>query len=736
MYAMLQKILVCFLLLNLGGTGLNAQCAILVNCPAGPDTICDPAFNNAKFWHETYWFDPLHNSHDLAEGNVDLPLYVLDSCGTGNVTISYVLLLDLNNDGLRETAVTSDNLPAANIVNYGNAVNPGYTGGTPRNFDERLVTAAQKYRFGLSQNISDDTLVARVRWINATDTINARLPAGTHRIEWRLQQGTVVKTGQYNFTVRDCFPPLLLCRTGFSVYLDPAGTVEVALPALLISAADNYTPTAQLLLSLQEAEASPGFPVDSTGNTVPNLNFNCSALGFHLLEVWAKDKAGLTDHCQTFVIVEDSGFVCSPPPPIISEVCIKNFCDGQGVEGATFNLQGGNPADTPQPIFSNGITPATGCILMAIPSPPANTLFFANKDDNPLNGVSTYDLVLISRHILGLQPLGSPYKMIAADVNQSNSITTFDMVELRKLILGIYQKLPNNTSWRFVDAAFVFPNADNPFQTAFPEGVSLPNIVASTAAADFFGIKIGDVNCSALTYAPPPEDRSATVLLLPDAELTAGTIIDIALRPAEAGAWLGTQGSLLFDAEKLGVEDITSSKLPGWSANNRAFLPGQVNWSWSSPTRILLFPGDTLLTVRLKALAPVRLRDVLSFSATSAEPVSALRSEAYAIDGSRLPLALQFSASDYLSDAGSWVFSPQPNPTAAGVTIPLRLAQAEQGLLEIMDLTGRTVFSSTRSLDAGAQLLEVPAAAFPQPGLYAWRMRAGHTIRTGKLVKI
>jgi hypothetical protein len=39
------------------------------------------------------------------------------------------------------------------------------------------------------------------------------------------------------------------------------------------------------------------------------------------------------------------------------------------------------------------------------------------------------DLVLISKHILGLEPLNSPYKMIAADANKSNSITTFDIVE-------------------------------------------------------------------------------------------------------------------------------------------------------------------------------------------------------------------------------------------------------------------------------------------------------------------
>ena len=72
------------------------------------------------------------------------------------------------------------------------------------------------------------------------------------------------------------------------------------------------------------------------------------------------------------------------------------------------------------------------------------------KVDNPLNGVSTYDLVLISRHILGLTPL-SGFKMLAGDANTSGTLTNFDIVELRKQILGIYYNLPESRSWRFID---------------------------------------------------------------------------------------------------------------------------------------------------------------------------------------------------------------------------------------------------------------------------------------------
>ena len=79
--------------------------------------------------------------------------------------------------------------------------------------------------------------------------------------------------------------------------------------------------------------------------------------------------------------------------------------------------------------------------------------------------------------------------MIAADANMSGSITTFDIVELRKLILGIYQTLPNNTSWRFVDKSFVFPNPANPFSALFPEFISIQNLSTSSTANDFVSMR-------------------------------------------------------------------------------------------------------------------------------------------------------------------------------------------------------------------------------------------------------
>ena len=73
-------------------------------------------------------------------------------------------------------------------------------------------------------------------------------------------------------------------------------------------------------------------------------------------------------------------------------------------------------------------------------------------NDPELSGLSTFDMVLIARHILAVSPLVGAQAM-AADFNNSGSVTTFDMVQLRLLILGI-ENAPYRISpeWLFLNA--------------------------------------------------------------------------------------------------------------------------------------------------------------------------------------------------------------------------------------------------------------------------------------------
>jgi len=101
------------------------------------------------------------------------------------------------------------------------------------------------------------------------------------------------------------------------------------------------------------------------------------------------------------------------------------------------------------------------------------------KDINHDNGLSTFDIVILTKHILGLETMPEAWQLIAGDVNASGTNSTFDVVEMRRLILFLQTEFSNVPSW------------------VFPNGIVVGNLVDDIFGADLFGFKMGDVNGSA-----------------------------------------------------------------------------------------------------------------------------------------------------------------------------------------------------------------------------------------------
>jgi hypothetical protein len=106
-----------------------------------------------------------------------------------------------------------------------------------------------------------------------------------------------------------------------------------------------------------------------------------------------------------------------------------------------------------------------------------------------LNGISTLDLVLITKHILGTQILKTPQALLAADVNNNGAISIADVVELRSLILGQTLNFSNNTSWRIY-------SPDKFLSSQATTGV-FSLLIQKDEKLTFIPVKIGDVNGSA-----------------------------------------------------------------------------------------------------------------------------------------------------------------------------------------------------------------------------------------------
>lgn len=120
------------------------------------------------------------------------------------------------------------------------------------------------------------------------------------------------------------------------------------------------------------------------------------------------------------------------------------------------------------------------------------------RDTNDVNGITTFDLSLVNKHVLGLDKLDSPWKILAADANGSNGVSTIDIVEGRKVLLGLNPAFPAVGSWRFFPASTTFANPDDPFSGGTPpEILQFSNLQQNVTNADFKGLKVGDVNNNA-----------------------------------------------------------------------------------------------------------------------------------------------------------------------------------------------------------------------------------------------
>jgi len=118
-------------------------------------------------------------------------------------------------------------------------------------------------------------------------------------------------------------------------------------------------------------------------------------------------------------------------------------------------------------------------------------------------GVTTLDITLVRRQILGIAQLDSPYKILAADVNRSGNVSTLDITLMRRVILGITNNFPGG-AWLFVPSSVTFGNPSAPW--GYDPVRRYTGLTTPASGQDFIGVKLGDVNGSwtPVTTAPPP----------------------------------------------------------------------------------------------------------------------------------------------------------------------------------------------------------------------------------------
>jgi hypothetical protein len=607
-----------------------------------------------------------------------------------------------------------------NNVLYNNLNTPNFGGGTPRAFDERLVPANQKYGFAIQETVVGNNKTACVRWNTqqAQNTfVSPELPHGTHKIKWLISDGCGNnKEYEYSFTVKDCKAPTVVCINGLSTNIMPAGMIQLWASDFLQYTEDNCTPAGQLKIGIRKCGQGTGFPLNPDGTPQTSVNFTCAELGTQCVELWSIDAAGNADYCETYVIVQDNLGNC----PIGNHINVAGAVKTEmtdGVEEAIVQINGTSSFTPPYSYFDLSDANGTYQVMNNVPL-DATFVIAPEKDDNPLNGVTTYDLVLISKHILGIEPFDSPYKMIAADANKSGSITTFDIVELRKLILGIYTALPNNTSWRFVDKSFVFPNMNNPFQSAFPEVISVAAAMNNQVGEDFAGVKIGDVNNTVVANATmAAEDRTTgtAIFEVEDRSVKAGETFEVKFQSAEQ--LKGFQFTMLLH----GLKAVGVRETDHVNANNFGLI--------FEDAATVSIDGAQDFTLSFRAEQSGKLSEMLGVSG------SITRAEAYSATG-RKGVAFRFGGKiPTVVGIGFELYQNQPNPFVNKTSIGFFLPEATEATLSVMDETGRVVYQQKGQFAKGENIIALERALLNTTGVLYYKLETATDSATRKMIQ-
>jgi len=298
---------------------------------------------------------------------------------------------------------------------------------------------------------------------------------------------------------------------------------------------------------------------------------------------------------------------------------IRYYVGGHAVPGVSINAgeSGGNGAVTSlDGSFALGLNSGTGQGYVLTPQRISNELA------GPA-GVSTLDITLLRRHILGIQNLSSAYAVLAADANGDRNASTVDIFFIRRWILAMSTGVPG-AGWVFVRDGQTFPDLRNPWSAARTRVIT--GLSGDLLNQDFIAIRVGDVNGS---WPPPvapqglgaphativtgisspaeslrssPHASSPVRLLLLSERSTSGERVRVRLVASGFEQVTTAQFTLEWDGDELVRVEEGDFGLPG--INSTSFgrsqeAEGKLTFSWDDPaaTGVTVSDGTVLFSV-------------------------------------------------------------------------------------------------------------------------------------------
>ena len=346
----------------------------------------------------------------------------------------------------------------------------------------------------------------------------------------------------------------------------------------------------------------------------------------------------------------------------------------------------------------------------------------AVNNENFVQGITTLDLVIIQKKLLGLKVITDPYKLIAADANNNGYISASDLLELRKVILGAKSRFANN-SWVGISTDYVFKNvakAEKEASEARVRGVYLGS--AGVSDANFVAVKIGDMNGSAGKL----ESRSgnSVTMMLDNMTLKAGQEVEVPFYAKDFNNVYGAQFTM--NVSDINVEGIASGALQVNESNINVVNDNLV-MSWNNAKGVSLDDGTVLFTLTLKSSKNTNLSNVLNIND------QVLRSEAYT--GS--DLEINTVKLEYRNSGISYaLYQNEPNPFTEETVIGFELPETAAYTLTVYDVTGKVLVVRNAEGKAGYNAEKLSKKDLNVNGVLYYRLESGDYTATKKMIVI
>ena len=548
-------------------------------------------------------------------------------------------------------------------------------------------------------------------------SVTGRFDVGEHIIYWTVEDMCGNKaTCEQEFEVQDCKNPTPYCLGGITTVVmnDPAiAEVTIWASDFDLGSFDNC--------GVRSISFSPD-------ETETNRTYTCDSLGTRMVEIWITDDSGNQDFCSTMIEIQDNSGVCGEGTGNMALISGRVASEGNDFVD-NVNVELINTANLQEDQY---LTEENGAYAFNEIPMNNNYEISATRSDNYLNGVSTLDLVLIQKHILGIQTFDSPYKIVASDVNNSESVTAIDLVELRKLILGIYDELPSNDSWRFIDGEQQFVSSGNPWP--IDELIAINNISTSMSNNDFVAVKIGDVNGSAEFNAQheiQTENRGLPFTFLSsDVSYKTGDIVKMDITAGADADILGYQYTIDFESNDLEYVSYEPGTIALDDANiaTNNIENGYITTSWSNANVTHITKEDKLYTLTFRA----KTNNTLSNSVEINSMIT--KAEIYNSQLNAENVVLTFSRSttseDYLS-----VYQNVPNPFNNKTNIGFDLGKDANVTITLMDITGKKVYERTAFYTSGSHNMLLNAEEIGVRGMIYYTIEAdGYAVSKKMLI--